>query len=96
MEIEVEFNQYKGSGKHWVAEVDGNNKIIGFVKEKRTEYDGKQYKGWKIYELKDGRYMINEAYTGGYDLRQIVKVENGEMKKISEYKFNNLRFHNKK
>ncbi|KHO63250.1 hypothetical protein THYS13_13710 [Thermoanaerobacter sp. YS13] len=93
MEIEVYFNEYKGSGKHWVAEIDRNNQIIKFLKPKRIEYDKSQYKGIKIYDLENGkRYMINEAHTGSYDLRQIVSILNDKLDVLNKYEFNSSRY----
>ena len=77
--VELRYNQYYGSGKCWVAEVDKKTKkILNFIDaesvEKRDWYSGK-----KIFKLKDGYYLFNQEGSKSNDNREYFQVKNGEL-----------------
>jgi len=74
--IELYYNRYKGSGKCWVARVNDNKKIIGFVEPETVERDG--YKGSKLFLLGDGKYLICQEGSKSRDYRKYIVVKNGK------------------
>lgn len=82
VQIELFYNRYKGSGKCWIAEVDKTTKkILNFIDAEST-IKTDNYKGSKIFVLKDGYYITCEAGSKSNDQRNYIKVENG---KISDF-----------
>lgn len=78
-QLELNYNRYKGSGKCWVAEVDlDTKKILGFIdSESNIKHDN--YKGYKVFLLKDGNYLSCETGTKSCDNREYFKIINGEI-----------------
>lgn len=77
---------YKGSGKCWVAEVDPENGYahLAWVEKKFNSKEG-NYSHFDI-ELQEGKtYKICDSGSKSSDNRRIVKVENGEIKKITSF-----------
>lgn len=79
--IKLKYNQYKGSGKCWVAVIDPVTKEkLGFVNATSINKTS-NYSGEKIFELEEGNtYMTNEAGTKSSDTRKIVIVSEGQIK----------------
>lgn len=81
-ELCLGYNQSKGSGKCWVANVNkGTKKILSFV-EAESVVKEDTYKGYKVYLLKDGHYLSCEEGTRSSDKRVYFSIING--KKIEE------------
>ena len=79
--IQLEYNQYKGTGKAWAAEIDENGKIIKFLDAIASERN--RYKGWKKYELREGKkYRLNDEGSKSHDYRRDVIVINGKLEEI--------------
>lgn len=77
VQIELPYNQYKGSGKCWIAEVDKNTKkILRFLNAESVIKDG--HKGTKIFVVKDGYYYLCYEGSSSYDKREYIKISNGE------------------
>ena len=77
--IELEYNQFKGSGKCWIAMVDSKTKkILSFVDVESNQKDGNT-KGFKTFILKDGYYLSCETGTKSYDNREYFRVKDGQI-----------------
>lgn len=77
--IELEYNQFKGSGKCWIARVDSKTKkILSFVDVESNQKDGNT-KGFKTFILKDGHYLSCETGTKSYDNREYFIVKDGQI-----------------
>lgn len=77
--IELEYNQFKGSGKCWIARVDSKTKrTLSFVDVESNQRDGNT-KGFKTFILKDGYYLSCETGTKSYDNREYFKVKDGQV-----------------
>ena len=81
--IKLNFNQYKGSGKCWVAIIDPATKEkLGFVNAISVNKT-RNYSGEKVFELEEGKtYMTNEAGTKSSDERKIIIVSEGIIKEV--------------
>jgi len=81
--IKLNFNQYKGTGKCWVAIIDPATKEkLGFVNAISVNKTS-TYKGEKVFELEEGKtYMTNEAGSKSSDDRKIVVVSEGKIKEV--------------
>ena len=81
--IKLNFNQYKGSGKCWVAIIDPTTKEkLGFVNAISVNKTA-NYAGEKVFELEEGKtYMTNEADTKSSDKRKIIIVSEGKIKEV--------------
>ena len=79
--VTLEYNQYKGTGKCWIAIVDEKTlEKRGWVDAKSVQKNG--YKGTKIFmvPLKEGTcYQFNEAGSKSQDCRYFRKVVNREL-----------------
>jgi hypothetical protein len=77
----LDYNQYKGTGKAWIAEVDEQTKkIIAFLDPENNEKDG--YKGTKHYNIPliEGKvYKMVEAGSKSRNTEYYKKVVNGEL-----------------
>lgn len=68
------YNQYKGSGKCWIAVVDKNSKkVLSFAEPENTIKDG--YKGTKEFKLKSGYYLICQEGSKSYDKKEYVFID---------------------
>jgi len=77
--VKLEYNQYKGSGKCWVARVDSTTKkILSFVDVESNERNGNT-KGFKTFILKDGYYLSSETGTKSTDFREYFRVKDGQI-----------------
>lgn len=77
--IELEFNQFKGSGKCWVAKVDAKTKkVLSFIDAESNQRIGNT-KGYKTFVLKDGRYLSCETGTKSYDKKECFRVKDGQV-----------------
>lgn len=77
--VELEYNQFKGSGKCWIARVDSKTKkILSFVDVESNQKDGNT-KGFKTFILKDGHYLSCETGTKSYDNREYFRVKDGQI-----------------
>ena len=78
LQVELEYNLYKGTGKCWAARVDPTTKkILGFV-DAESVVKTDRNKGYKVFLLADGYYLTCEAGTKTRDSRSYIKVSNGE------------------
>ena len=81
-QIWLEYNQYKGSGKCWVARIDENEKVTEFLKVESVAKDG--YKGKKLFlvPLVEGNtYLYTSEGTKSYDSKSKFIVKNGKLEK---------------
>lgn len=83
--IELSYNQYKGSGKCWIARVDSETKkIIKFLdaesKQPRDNYSG--IKTFSVPLIEGVVYLFNESGSKSSDSRCYKKIINGELCKI--------------
>lgn len=80
--VELGYNQYKGSGKCWVAKVGPDTKkILGFI-DAESVIKRDNYSGRKVFLLPDGHYLFNEEGSKKSDSRRYVRIENGEEKEF--------------
>ncbi len=80
--VDLEYNQFKGSGKCWIAMVDSNTKkILSFVNAESVQKNGNT-KGFKTFKVCDGYYLSCETGTKSYDRREYFRVKDG---KIQEF-----------
>lgn len=79
--IELTYNQYKGSGKAWIAEVDPQTKKLDhFLDAESNIKDG--YKGTKTFKVPmiEGKmYWICEEGTKSYDSKYFRVVRDGKL-----------------
>lgn len=76
--LELAYNQYRGSGKCWVANVDTDTKkILNFI-NCESNVKEEQYKGYKVFLLEDGYYLSCETGTKSNDKRAYFEIKNGE------------------
>ena len=80
--LHLSYNQYKGSGKCWVARINPETKkILGFVDAESVQKDG-NYKGEKTYELIDGNYLSCESGSKSTDNRTYFQIKDGEYSEL--------------
>jgi hypothetical protein len=78
LQVELEYNRYKGTGKCWAARVDPDTrKILGFVDAESVVATDRN-KGYKVFLLPDGHYLLCETGSKSQDSRNYVQVEAGE------------------
>ena len=82
VEIDLDYDQFKGSGKCFVAKVDKNTKkMLKDIKEESIVSTSK-YRGRKHFILPDGYYLTCETGTKAQDNRKYLKIIDGV---ISEF-----------
>jgi len=77
VEVSLFYNQYKGTGKAWIANTDNTRKILSFVDCFNHIKDG--YKGERVFKLTDGLYIFNEEGSKSKDNRSFVEVKDGQV-----------------
>lgn len=82
VEINLHYDQFKGSGKCYAARIDPvSRKILDYVEPDRIISQGK-YKGEHIYYLLDGYYLLNETGNKAQDYRKYIKVAGGDIEML--------------
>lgn len=77
VEVDLEYDQFKGSGKCFVANVDRHTKkILKHIKEESSVSTSK-YRGRRYFILVDGFYLTCETGTKAQDNRRYIKISNG-------------------
>ena len=80
--VELSYNQYKGSGKCWIARIDSaTKKILSFLdadsKQPRDNYSGT--KTFSVPLVEGQCYLLCDSGSKRSDDRRYRKVENGSL-----------------